>query len=154
MLGPEDLKLSAIDCKNGEEVDFLYQFIFDHHSTPKNLLPTKEELNSPSLFFFRAVLDEKLIGMSSYYKVTPFLAETQKTIVLPEFRGKGFGKKISSLMEDLIKNRGFKKIRSAIYIQNLKMLKIKLDQSYIIEGLLSDHDAPGLHEYSLGKILG
>ena len=42
---------------------------------------------------------------------------------------------------------------STIYIDNIPMIVIKLRQGYIIEGLHRDHERPGLHEYSLGKVL-
>jgi hypothetical protein len=33
------------------------------------------------------------------------------------------------------------------------MIQIKLAQGYTIEGFHPAHDGPGLHEYSLGKVL-
>lgn len=149
----DQVKLKAVDMQLPKEVELIYQFIQNFHTTPKHLLPSQQEMVSPSLFYFKAMLGEVMVGMSTYYKVTPFLAETQKTIVHPDYRSQGLGRKISVTMEEIIRNRGFKKIRSAIYIFNIQMIKIKLDQGYIIEGLHYDHDGPGLHEYGLGKIL-
>ncbi len=56
-------------------------------------------------------------------------------------------------MEREVRRAGFKKIRSTIYANNLPMIGIKLAQGFQIEGFHPDHDAPGLHEYSLGKVL-
>jgi hypothetical protein len=33
------------------------------------------------------------------------------------------------------------------------MIYIKLKQGYLFEGFHPDHEKPGLHEYSLGKVL-
>ena len=41
---------------------------------------------------------------------------------------------------------------STILITNIPMIVIKLRQGYIIEGIHMDHEKPGLHEYSLGKV--
>jgi len=40
-----------------------------------------------------------------------------------------------------------------IYIDNLPMIFIKLKQGYRFEGFHPDHEKPGLHEYSFGKVL-
>ena len=43
--------------------------------------------------------------------------------------------------------------RSTVYYFNHVMVQIKLKQGYTIEGYHPDHEAPGFHEYSLGKVL-
>src|SRR5690606_36742925 len=113
----------------------------------------------PNVKYFREFVAEprelksEFVGIGSYDIRTRFLVETRKTIIAPEFRGKGRGTAVSWAMEDEIRKRGFKKIRSAVYSNNIPMIQIKLAQGFLIEGFHPDHDAPGLHEYSLGKVL-
>lgn len=153
------LRLKPMDLTQSATVDWLYQFIQTHHSAPKFILPTLEDLKSPTHRFFKAFVSlpkgdrGKVLGVTSYEVRTPYLAETQKTIVAPEFRGQGWGKYLSLAIEDEVRNAGFHKIRSCIYYDNFLMLQIKLAQGYIIEGFHPHHDGPGLHEYSLGKVL-
>ena len=40
-----------------------------------------------------------------------------------------------------------------VYIENLPMILIKLRQGYRFEGFHPDHERPGWHEYSFGKLL-
>ena len=153
------VRMEPIDLKKAEEVAWLHLLIQSSHSAPKFILPTKEDLKSAAIRYFRAFvvtpkeLKSQFIGVSSYEVRTPYLAETQKTIILPEFRGGGWGKVLSQAIEDEVKKAGFYKVRSCIYSTNLPMIQIKLAQGYIIEGYHPDHDGPGLHEYSLGKVL-
>jgi GNAT superfamily N-acetyltransferase len=73
--------------------------------------------------------------------------------VLNEFRGQGLGALLSQAIEDECKNIGIKKVMTTIYYFNHAMVHIKLKQGYTIEGYHPDHEAPGFHEYSLGKVL-
>lgn len=153
------LTLEPIDPKNRKDLKWLHGFIHLYHSSPKWVLPTLEELKLPYKKYFRAVglspseHKGQIIGMTSYEVKTKYLVETQKTIVSPEFRGQGWGPVISHEIEQFIRTQGYLKIRSTIYAENTAMISIKLAQGYTIEGYHPDHDGPGLHEYSLGKIL-
>jgi GNAT superfamily N-acetyltransferase len=155
------VKLIPVNRTDANELEWLFQFIDSNHtSVPKYMHPTLESLRNPTFFYFKAIATEpkklalKIIGVTSYEVRTPYLAETQKTVVAPEFRRQGWGKVLSEAIEQVVKKAGFYKIRSCIYATNLPMLQIKLAQGYIIEGYHPDHDGPGLHEYSLGKIIG
>jgi hypothetical protein len=44
-------------------------------------------------------------------------------------------------------------VMTTVYYFNHLMVQIKLKQGYTIEGYHPDHEAPGFHEYSLGKNL-
>ncbi len=153
------LRLEIIDPKDRKELRWLHAFIHRYHSSPKWVLPSLRDLDNPAHRYFKAVavrpkkLEGKIIGISSYEIRTQFLIETQKTIIDPRFRGQGWGQVLSLEVEMEARRQGYKKIRSAIYADNLAMLNIKLAQGFIIEGFHPDHDAPGLHEYSLGKVL-
>lgn len=104
------------------------------------------------IVLFWAWLGQERIGTAGFYHKTPFLAETAKTVVSPEFRGKGLGTALSQAIEDEVRRRGYLKVVTTIYVQNLPMIFIKLKQGYYVEGLCRDHDRPGLHEYTLGKV--
>lgn len=153
------LKLELISTQKKPELSWLHRFIHLYHSSPKWVLPTLEELQQSHRRFYRAIAlspDEhrdQVIGITSYEIKTKYLVETQKTIVAPEFRGQGWGPFISKEVERIIRGHGYLKIRSTIYAENTAMIAIKLAQGYTIEGYHPDHDGPGLHEYSLGKIL-
>lgn len=157
-------KLIPLRLNDPKDIDWLYRFIDSYHSLPKFMNPSREDLkNSRYFHYFKALavapksasksIKEPVIGITCYEERTPYLAETQKTIIAPDFRGQGWGKVLSDAIEKEVKKAGYLKIRSCIYSNNLAMLQIKLSQGYIIEGYHPDHDGPGLHEYSLGKIL-
>ena len=116
-------------------------------------LPLEDEaLKNGRIVMFWAMHGKKRIGATGYIPKTPFLAESAKTVIHPDERGKGWGASVSQAIEDEVRRRGFKKIVSTIYTSNLPMIFIKLKQGYYFEGFHRDHDRPGLHEYSLGKI--
>ena len=145
-----ELKLVEIDRSSpearGEVVDFVN----------KNLvlgLPLDEDsVRTGKIVLFWAMVGKDRVGVSGFYHKTPFLAETAKTVLAPEFRGKGYGVTLSQAIEDEVRRRGYKKVVTTIYVTNLPMIFIKLKQGYFFEGFHRDHDRPGLHEYSLGKI--
>ncbi len=116
-------------------------------------LPSAEDIQTSKTQYFWAYVNEERIGITGYYLKTKTLAETVKTIIFKEYRGKGYGKILSQEIEDKCKSIGIKKIMSTIYSFNIPMISIKLKQGYMIEGFHPDHEAPGFDEYSLGKIL-
>jgi GNAT superfamily N-acetyltransferase len=119
-------------------------------------LPVEDDaVRSGKLVLFWAVDPRdpsRRLGSSGYYEKTKHLAETAKTVVDQSVRGKGYGIAISQAIEDEVRGRGYKKVVTFIYVHNLPMIFIKLKQGYYIEGFHRDHDEPGLHEYSLGKV--
>lgn len=115
--------------------------------------PTVENIMKGGVKYFRAMVDGKQFGITGYALKTPTLAETVKTTVFEEFQGKGLGKYLSESIESECKRIGVKKVMTTIYHFNHSMISIKLKQGYTIEGYHPDHEAPGFHEYSLGKIL-
>jgi RimJ/RimL family protein N-acetyltransferase len=115
--------------------------------------PTVEKIMKGDVLYYKAFYEKKLVGMSGFFFKTPTLAETVKTIVFHEFRGLKLGEAISWAIEDECRLKGVKKVTSTIYSTNTAMIAIKLKQGYTIEGYHPDHEAPGFHEYSLGKIL-
>ena len=127
--------------------------IFKNYFQQSPFLPSRDNLRSETTQYFRAFFHHQHIGISGIIKKTPLLAETVKSVVFQDFQGQGLGHKLSLSIEEECRKQGFKKVMTTIYHFNLKMIHIKLKQGYIIEGFHRDHEAPGFHEYSLGKLL-
>ncbi len=134
------------------EAEQLYMIIQEYF-TKSPWPPTVETLMKGSVKYFKAMYESKQIGISGFVFKTPTLAETVKTTVLKEFQGKGLGTLVSEAIEEECRKSGIKKVMTTIYHFNHAMIAIKLKQGYVIEGYHPDHEAPGFHEYSLGKIL-
>jgi RimJ/RimL family protein N-acetyltransferase len=149
-LNPE-VELVEIDKtpKNCKEIARIHS----EHYDKVPYLPSAEDIKSGKTVYFWAHIDGDLVGITGYYLKTKTLAETVKTIIFKEHRGKGYGKLLSQSIEDEVKAIGVKKIMSTIYSFNIPMISIKLKQGYKIEGYHPDHEAPGFDEYSLGKVL-
>jgi GNAT superfamily N-acetyltransferase len=146
------IHLIPYDTKDIDEASELYSIIQEYY--PKSPWPpTVEKIMKGGIKYFRAMLDNDQIGITGYDMKTPNLAETIKTTVFEKFRGKGLGKILSLEIEEECKRVGIKKVMTTIYYFNHAMISIKLKQGYTIEGYHPDHEAPGFHEYSLGKVL-
>lgn len=150
------VKLVPIDGKDAHARSELVAFVNKHYASELPL--TEEPLASGAVQFFWAVREgadgnEERVGCTAYMAKTKYLAESVKTVVDPRFRGQRLGEAISQAIEDEVRARGFAKIMSTILIGNLPMIFIKLKQGFLIEGIHMDHEKPGLHEYSLGKVL-
>jgi GNAT superfamily N-acetyltransferase len=146
------IELVPYDLKNSDHAQELIKIIMDYY--PKSpWQPSLEKIMKADVIYFRAFYDGKQIGITGYTFKTPTLAETVKTTVFSEFRGLKLGGALSQAIEDECKRVGIKKVISTIYYFNHQMVHIKLKQGYTIEGYHPDHEAPGYHEYSLGKIL-
>lgn len=92
-----------------------------------------------------------LIAATSYVKLTDHLAMMQSTMVLPDRRSQGVGRCLNEHFVEYLKEEGYHKIVSHIYVDNLPSIILKLKLGYLIEGTLRNHDEPGQHEYILGK---
>lgn len=145
-----ELKLVEIDRNSAEARAEVVAFVNKHLVLG---LPLDEDsIRLGKIILFWAMHGNDRAGVSGFYPKTPFLAETAKTVLAPEFRGKGLGVELSQAIEDEVRRRGYKKVATTIYVMNLPMIFIKLKQGYYFEGFHRDHDRPGLHEYTLGKI--
>lgn len=148
----DEIKLIPYDLKNPSEAAEIVAIGKEYYSRSP-WPPTLEKVMAGGVIYFRAFYQGKQIGMSGYTLKTPTLAETIKTTVFNEFRGQGLGALLSQAIEDECKRIGIKKVMTTIYYFNHAMVHIKLKQGYTIEGYHPDHEAPGFHEYSLGKVL-
>jgi GNAT superfamily N-acetyltransferase len=150
------VKLVPIDGTDANARSELVSFVNKHYASELPL--TEEPLASGAIQFFWALRpgadgNDERVGCSAYMAKTKYLAESVKTVVDPKFRGQRLGEAISQAIEDEVRARGFTKIMSTILVGNLPMIFIKLKQGFLIEGIHMDHEKPGLHEYSLGKVL-
>ncbi len=116
-------------------------------------LPSVEKIMQGGTHYFRAFRGETQLGITGYIIKTPTLAETVKTTVFHDYRGQGVGQSLSQAIEEECRRCGIRKVMTTIFSSNHAMISIKLKQGYTIEGYHRDHEAPGFHEYSLGKIL-
>jgi GNAT superfamily N-acetyltransferase len=148
----DKIELKLYDLENASEAQELVDLCLEYYSRSP-WPPDKEKIMKGGVVYFRAFYQGQQIGITGYTLKTPNLAETIKTTVFNEFRGKGLGGILSQAIEDECKRIGVKKVMTTIYYFNHVMVNIKLKQGYTIEGYHPDHEAPGFHEYSLGKIL-
>jgi RimJ/RimL family protein N-acetyltransferase len=146
------VELVSYNTTDRQEAEELFAVIQKYY-TKSPWPPTVEKIMTGSTKYFRAMSEGKQVGISGYVQKTPTLAETVKTTVFDEFQGKGLGTHVSHAIEEECKRIGIKKVMTTIYFFNHAMISIKLKQGYVIEGYHPDHEAPGYHEYSLGKSL-
>lgn len=146
------IKLIPYETTKREDAQELVDIVLKYYPNTA-FPPTLEKMLKTGVKYFRAMLDDKQIGITGYDLKTPALAETVKTIVFDEFRGQKLGALLSQAIEDECRRIGIKKVMTTIYHFNHAMINIKLKQGYTIEGYHPDHEAPGFHEYSLGKRL-
>lgn len=146
------VELVPYNLSDRSEAEALFAIIQKYY-TKSPWPPTVEKIMKGGVVYFKAMTDGAQFGITGYTLKTPTLAETIKTTVFDEFQGKGLGKVLSEAIEDECKRIGIKKVMTTIYFFNHAMISIKLKQGYTIEGYHPDHEAPGFHEYSLGKVL-
>lgn len=146
------IDLIPYDVKNENEADEIFSIIKKYYQKSP-FPPSVEKIMQGGTKYFRAMLEGRQFGITGYVLKTPNLAETVKTTVFDEWRGKGLGHQLSVAIEEECKRTGIKKVMTTIFHFNHTMISIKLKQGYTIEGFHPDHEAPGFHEYSLGKIL-
>ncbi len=144
------VKLIEIDAGDADARAELVRFVNAHYNSE---LPVDEGAFGHTTFFWAHDDDGGRVGCTGYVRKTAFLAESVKTVIDPAHRGRGLGAAVSKAIEDEARRRGFKKLMTTILVDNLPMLFIKMRQGFLIEGMHRDHEKPGLHEYSLGKML-
>ncbi len=146
------INLIPYDTQNHAEASELAAVLSQYYPTSP-WLPSVEKIMQGGTAYFRAILGDEQIGITGYVSKTPTLAETVKTTIFSAHRGRGLGQRLSQAIEDECRRRGIRKVMTTIFSSNHAMIAIKLKQGYTIEGYHRDHEAPGFHEYSLGKVL-
>lgn len=146
------MNLVKFDLTQKAEAELVVKIVKEFY-TATAFPPSVEKVMNGDIHYFKAYDGELFVGISGFYLKTPALAETVKTIVFSEYRGKGYGESISLLIENECKKLNVKKVMTTIYTGNVAMIAIKLKQGYTIEGYHPEHEAPGFDEYSLGKLI-
>jgi GNAT superfamily N-acetyltransferase len=146
------VSLKPVDATDHDAVSTLVTFVNTHYPSELPLEATAVASGHYHFFWAVDVADGARLGCTAYTAKTKFLAESVKTVVDPGRRRHGVGAAISLAIEEEVRRAGFKKIMSTILITNIPMIVIKLRQGYLVEGIHMDHEKPGLHEYSLGKV--
>jgi GNAT superfamily N-acetyltransferase len=150
----EEIELVPVDRDNPQERRRFVDFV---NANYRSELPLEESAVADKRFHFYWAREKgggAEVGSTGFMAKTRYLAETIKTMIHPAYRGRGLGERLSQLIEEEVRRRGFTKIMTTIYVTNLPMVFIKLKQGYLFEGFHRDHDKPGLHEYSMGKFIG
>lgn len=148
------IKLEPFHPRSKPDFEWIKEFLHSYHdTTPAELQPELDDLRNPKISWFRAFHNRKFIGLTAYKKLSPTYAEIVKTVLIPSERGKGLGSAVAEAIVEQVKNDGYHKVLSIVYTHNLPMLIIRLKQGFLVEGLSRNADAPGLHEYILGKEL-
>jgi len=151
MSGAPGLELKPLDLGSDTEVAECVRFISANYQGA--VAVTEQSVRKGATRYFWAWSGDQRVGVSGYIARTESLAETVKTVIDPGHRGKGLGGALSQAIEEQVRRDGFKKAMTTIYIDNFAMILIKLKQGYRFEGFHPDHERPGWHEYSFGKIL-
>lgn len=114
------------------------------------LLGHKGEAFLKDRVLFFGLDGDVVVGLSGLRKVNSHLAEQVNTLILPRFRGRGFGRALSSAITRKAKALGFGKVYCTVNQSNQNMVAIKRAQGWQEEGLLRDHYAWGrtLHIFS------
>lgn len=103
------------------------------------------------IMYYVIVAKEGVVGITGYRPSNDWCVEQVNTVILPEFRSKGYASAASVKMEALLWARSYGKIFCTVRIENAHMIQIKQRQGFVREGLLKDHFGPGRSIYVFGK---
>jgi RimJ/RimL family protein N-acetyltransferase len=127
------------------------------HSNPKGLWTIEDSLQRPQLNLFFIVNDwdnkDTIIGVTSYQRFSNTLAILQKHIIVPEYRGLGYGSITIELVEQDAYLKGITKLAAYVLEKNRGMIKVMHDNNFRNEGYLRNHFGPDLGCYVFGKEL-
>lgn len=139
------------------EYQYVEEIIKNFHSNPKGLWTIEDSLQRPQLNLFFIVNDfegsDKIIGVTSYQRFSNTLGILQKHIILPEFRGLGYGSITIDLVEQDAFLKGIEKMAAYVLENNKSMQRAMLDNNYKVEGYLRNHFGENLGCYVYGKAL-
>lgn len=142
--------MEMIEMTVMEELKVFNHFYQHYHSTPKE---AKLDLPPYCDNHYKFVVDGEIIGITAIKWLSPDLIQSGPTIIHPNYRGMGYGKKALQLIEHEVTQLGARKICCEVFTFNLPMIVSKLKQGHIIEGLMRDHDTKGLDQYFMSKML-
>lgn len=81
------------------------------------------------------------VGIVGYRPLNGWTVEQVNTVILPEYRGKGYGCAASTKMLDILKE-SYGKVFCTVNTNNSRMLNIKKRQGFVVEGRLREHFGP------------
>ena len=97
----DSISLQLYDLKSDYDVQEIEGILTEYY--PKSPWPvTKEKIMKGGVVYYRAFHQGEQIGITGYAKKTPTLAETVKTTVFNQFRGRGLGGLLSQSIKDLV----------------------------------------------------
>lgn len=98
------MKLTLNEVLKNERFDYLELLTIADESEEI----VKEYMNLGDLFAIR--LNEKTIGVALFIEASPQIIELKNIALLPEYRGKGYGKEVISKAIKLYKDKTYKKM--------------------------------------------
>jgi RimJ/RimL family protein N-acetyltransferase len=129
-------------AKTGKQIREVLAIVNSH----SNLLSKKTFYQIGDTTYYIGTLEiegqVKTIGIVGYRPINAFTVETVNTVVLPEYRGKGYGEEMSTRLSDYLLTK-YNKVFCTVNTANGPMLTIKKKQGYAVEGMLKSHFGPG-----------
>ena len=125
-------------------------------STYSGLLSPKTFNQSKDCSYYIIANDEggkrEPVGVIGYRPLNNWSAEQVNTVILPKYRGRGFGRRASTMLTNkLFVELRYGKVFCTVNSGNKVMLAIKEKQGFTQEGLLKNHFGPGRDIYVLAK---
>lgn len=95
---------------------------------------------------------EEPVGVTGYRELNSWCVEQINTVIIPEFRGKGYGREASTrLCRWLLDKKGYGKVFCTVNTTNHKMVSIKTVDGFSIEGILRNHFSSNRDVFVLSK---
>jgi len=133
-----------------EEADLVLELVNKH----LGMLGYKDREYLGGKTYYFAMAGDLVVGLSGLRRVNGWLAEQVNTLVLPEYRGRGFGNQISKDVTEMAWRAGYSKVYCTVNILNTRMTSIKQQQGWAQEGLLRNHFGAGRSLYIFSTMLG
>jgi GNAT superfamily N-acetyltransferase len=145
-----EFKLETITNTKG-----IHKFFFKHYTTPdgKQMVNTYPSLvpgdaTIKNMLWIEVTHKSTVIGYIGYQPCDN-LIELHKFLIHLDYRGKGYAKKILGMLGRSVYKRGFKKIYTNVFVNNMPMIVPLLNCGYEIEGrVISGSSIPNW--YTLG----
>ncbi len=125
-----EIRIRTINKKDNPEIEKIIKRVFEEHGINKpgtayfdeSLRTMQESYSIPGSIYFVAFLNKKMIGGAGVYPTKGLpegTCELVKMYLLPEARGKGFGKMLLNKCFEFAKEQGYKQM----YLETLEELK-------------------------------
>ena len=106
------------------------------------LISSKSFNQAKKCVYYIIIEENTPVGVIGYRELNPWCVEQLNTVILPQYRNKGYGTRASSLLtRGLLKRYG--KVFCTVNTNNDTMIHIKEKQGFSKEGTLVDHFGPG-----------